>query len=766
MQLHPIKTWCAALTALTLFASGCGTNPAVYVAKGKKNLEQGRYADAAINFQKAVQKDPNLGDAWYGLGSTQFREKNLKDAYANLRRATDLLPGREDVAVAFAEVCLAIYMVDLSRPAGLYNTVRDTSERLLKRDANSYDGLRFKGYIAMLDRRYPDAVDALRKADAIKPAQGEVTQALVESLIKNEQGPEAEIIGHAFLQKVKNYGPVYDLLYGYYLTGNRGPLAEELLKAKIANNPDVLEYRLQLARHYLDSKKDDQMVSVLQHVTDDPKRFPDGQLPVGNFYASINRPDDALRLFQKGASGSSGTSKITFQQRTAEILAQTGKSDQALPVLEGIIRTDPGNIPARSLRASINLGSNDPGKLDAAFTEFQQLSRLVPNDAGIHYSLGRAHLAKGNNNDALAEFAEAVRLNTNLLAPRLLAAAVSLQREDYKGAARYADEVLARANDNAEARLLRSASLTGMGNFEQASLEVDRLSRQYPNTVEPKLQAAALKVAQKQYAQAAEIYKSIYEATHDPRPLAGLVDTYLLNNQYDTAIAFLNQQKGKGNSAQIDALLADAALRAHKLDLAVQQYTKMAQAHPTSYRDHLSLGDALLQEGNTQEAVTQFQVAKSLAPKDAETNAMLALALHNAGRTNEASQAYRDTLALQSGNPLVMNNLAYLMAETGGDLNEAQRLAQDATRQQPSNMALADTLGWIYVKKKLPDSAIQILSNAVQKDPTSSVHRYHLAVALNDKGDKAGARQQLEAALANQPPKDVERQIRDLLAKL
>src|ERR1017187_8990855 len=132
MQLHPIKTWCAALTALTLFASGCGTNPAVYVAKGKKNLEQGRYADAAINFQKAVQKDPNLGDAWYGLGSTQFREKNLKDAYANLRRATDLLPGREDVAVAFAEVCLAIYMVDLSRPAGLYNTVRDTSERLLK----------------------------------------------------------------------------------------------------------------------------------------------------------------------------------------------------------------------------------------------------------------------------------------------------------------------------------------------------------------------------------------------------------------------------------------------------------------------------------------------------------------------------------------------------------------------------------------------------------------------------------------------------------
>ncbi len=244
------------------------------------------------------------------------------------------------------------------------------------------------------------------------------------------------------------------------------------------------------------------------------------------------------------------------------------------------------------------------------------------------------------------------------------------------------------------------------------------------------------------------------------------MDTYLLNNQYDTAIAFLNQQKGKGDSPQIDTLLANAALRAHKFDLAVQQYSKLADAHPQSYREHLSLGDALLQAGNIQEAVTQFQVAKSLAPKDPETNAMLALALHNAGRSNEAAQAYRDTLSLQSGNPLVMNNLAYLMAETGGDLNEAQRLAQDAAHEQPSNMAMADTLGWIYVKKKLPDSAIQVLSNVVRKDPKSSIHHYHLAVAYNDKGDKAAARQELEAALANRPPRDEEQRIRDLLAKL
>ena len=89
-----------------------------------------------------------------------------------------------------------------------------------------------------------------------------------------------------------------------------------------------------------------------------------------------------------------------------------------------------------------------------------------------------------------------------------------------------------------------------------------------------------------------------------------------------------------------------------------------------------------------------------------------------------------------------------LTAETGGNLDEAQRLAQDATRQEPSNPAFAETLGWIYVKKKQPDSAIQILRNNVTKHPDRTISRYHLAMALMDKGDKAEAKVELQAALA------------------
>jgi Flp pilus assembly protein TadD len=212
--------------------------------------------------------------------------------------------------------------------------------------------------------------------------------------------------------------------------------------------------------------------------------------------------------------------------------------------------------------------------------------------------------------------------------------------------------------------------------------------------------------------------------------------------------------------------LADTSLRGHKLDAAVQQYSRLVSAAPSSAFDHLRLGDSLLQKGDTQQAVSQFETAKSLNPKDPQTNGMLALALSKAGKTEDAERAYRETLALQPENALVKNNLAYLLAEKGGNLDDALRLALEASRQQPANMSLADTLAYIYIRKSLPDSAIQILSNATRKDPNQPAYHYHLAMALLQKGDKAGSRRECEAALANGPGKADEEKIRTMLAGL
>src|SRR5580704_13165431 len=69
-----------------------------YLDRGNRFFAQGKYQDAALNYSKAIQKDPKNGEAFYGLGKTELKIGRTVEAYAALSNAADLLPARDDVA--------------------------------------------------------------------------------------------------------------------------------------------------------------------------------------------------------------------------------------------------------------------------------------------------------------------------------------------------------------------------------------------------------------------------------------------------------------------------------------------------------------------------------------------------------------------------------------------------------------------------------------------------------------------------------------------
>jgi tetratricopeptide (TPR) repeat protein len=84
------------------------------------------------------------------------------------------------------------------------------------------------------------------------------------------------------------------------------------------------------------------------------------------------------------------------------------------------------------------------------------------------------------------------------------------------------------------------------------------------------------------------------------------------------------------------------------------------------------------------------------------------------------------------------------------------RLAQGAVQRNPNIAGFADTLGWVYYKKGLYAAATDQLQKAVTLDETaakkantrvSPAYRYHLGMALAAKGDKPGAKREIEEAL-------------------
>ena len=90
-----------------------------------------------------------------------------------------------------------------------------------------------------------------------------------------------------------------------------------------------------------------------------------------------------------------------------------------------------------------------------------------------------------------------------------------------------------------------------------------------------------------------------------------------------------------------------------------------------------------------------------------------------------------------------LNNVAFFLADTGGDLDEALRLVRNALAKMPGQPSFSDTIGYIYLKKGMLDSALQSFSTLARKYPTSASFRYHFARALLQKGDKAVARKEL-----------------------
>src|SRR6266568_2892015 len=90
----------SAVVVLVLAASSCSTSPKQYVDKGNGLFTSGLYADAELNYQKAIQKDPGYGEAYYRLGISQLQGGKLAESLQTLTRAFELLPNRDDVQVA------------------------------------------------------------------------------------------------------------------------------------------------------------------------------------------------------------------------------------------------------------------------------------------------------------------------------------------------------------------------------------------------------------------------------------------------------------------------------------------------------------------------------------------------------------------------------------------------------------------------------------------------------------------------------------------
>lgn len=756
-----------ALVTVLILVAGCKRSPEAYVKTGNQFFQQKKYDDAALNYRKAIQANANYGEAYYRLGLTEMERGDVKVAYAALTRAVELMPDHQEAKSKLADLLVSAYIADRDRPQELYNRVNELAGQFLAKDPASFDGLRLKGYLALTDRNLKTAIDYFRRAASIKPDDPVVQTALVEALFLDEQFAEGEKAGWALIGKSTTHPPIYDLMYRRFVRTKRLTEAEDVLRKKTAALPKRPEPILQLARHYAWQKNNEEMARVLNSLLQNPTDFPDGRLQVGDFYLSIGRTDDAIQHYTEGAKGS-GKTKLDCQKRLAGILLAQGKKGEASNLMEDILKQDPKDMAVRRARAYMWLEEAKPEQLDKTIAEFRVLIKEKPGEAILHFDLGRVLLLKGDLDAAKREFLEARRLNESFMAPRVALAEISMRQRQHQEVLQFADEILVRWPRDPRGRLLRAIALMGMKDYSKARVELTRLTRDFPRYPDAQLQLGLLNLAEKRFKEADQIFRQLQQAQqNDIRPLEGMVEARLMQQQFAEALQLLqNEVKKLPDSPALQLTYANTAARAGKYDLALDIYQKLAAANPKSPDLYMRIALVQSQKGDLQAAIKSLEQASALAPNDPRPLVAQAEALNRTGQKQKAIELYRRSLRIQPDNPYALNNLAFLLADSGGDLNEALQLAQKAVQKLPDSPAASDTLGWVYLKKKMTDSAIQVFDQLVRKFPTDPVIRLHYATALLEKGDRDRARKELEAALTHQPSREDEAKIRQMLASL
>ena len=775
-----------ALAAVSLVA--CNRDPNYlkqkYLQSGIKYFDGGRYKEASIMFRKSIEVDKKFGSGYYHLALTDLKQGAVANAVPAFRRAHELLkagtPEANDTDLKLSEIIvIAAQSQENNEP--LIKEVQANIDGLLKRNPSGWEGHKLSGDLAMIEtskqyraghiedakKAVGNAIAQYRQALSAKPGDPVITLALGRTLVVDGETDEAATLFKNIINKDKNALNAYYELYRVYLTQRKLPEAEATLKSAIQANPKDTQLRLTLAQFYFAANKRPELMAMLDQMKNDLKNFPDAYFQSGDFYLRVNSVDDAIREYEAGAKKDSSR-KSLYLKHEIEAYVRAGKSNLAYDKNEEILKSDPKDPEARGLKATFTL---DRGDVNAALGELQSVVTAKPNNFVAHFNLGRAHFARNEYEQARQEFAAAIQLRPDYLPARLAQVQVAMLRGDNDAAMHDADEAIRVAPYNVQARVMKAAALQRLGKFDEARTMLNQIIQKVPNQVETLLELGVLDLNQHNYKEAEGFFQRAWEANNNNlRGLLGESRAYLLDNQPDKSVQLIaTEAQKRPTNLDLQRELGNAQLNARQYDNAIATFQSLLTkvTEPRLQADLFSrISETYLRKGDVQESINSLEKSRQGQPNNPSITTNLGMLYEMQSKTDIARKYYEMSLKSDPNNPLALNNLAYLITQTNGDLNQALTYAQRAKQRMPEHAEINDTLGWIYLKKNLTDEALDTFKTLVVRVPQSPTYHYHYAMALLQKGDRENAKKECLSALADKPTKQQEGEIRQLMAKV
>ena len=751
-----------------IFFSSCSSqSKQKHLARGEDYLQKRKFQEAVMEFRAAADIDKNSADAHWGLARSYENLGQFYETVEELRTVAELNPENLQAKAKLGSYYLAFQPPNTEEAAKIL-------EDIFARNPNFIEGHILKAdLLTAQGKSEQEILEILNYAISLNLNRTESYLSLSRYFMKIKKAGEAE----KAIQKaisVNPYNAAGYLEYGKFLGyENRNSEAEAQLNKAVAAEPQNIEAREAIAKFYLAQKQFDKAEIAYKQIVEVQENSSESRLELANFYSQVGRENDALSVLNKIVAEFPEYARARY--RLGEIYLDRKENGKVTEQVTELLDLNDNDADALLLRARVNLQEN---KADEAVKDLEEVLKKQPSQKNALFYMTQARLTLGQTDQARAFIGDLDKYHPGFLKTGLLKIQASFSENEPENALRQSNELLEtvkRAFPNAETDAqdleeLRVRALTArglafleLGKLGEARADLQEIVRLSPSSTAAAVNLAKVAVAQRNFAEAANLYEKVLAADgKNFDALSGLVNVLTEQNQFDRANAkidsAINGDNGQNDMSAALHYLKSNVFTAQKNMAAAETELKTAIELDENYLPAYSAYASLLTTRNQiDQAVEQYN---NVIEKKPSASVYTLLGMLEDGRSNssQAENHYRKALEITPNTPIASNNLAWLIASGGGNLDEALRLAQTAVNRSPKTAGFYDTLGWIYYKKELYSPAVEQLKRAVMLDENeanrngqkpAAAFRLRLATALASAGDKSSARREVEISLQN-----------------
>jgi len=716
------------------------TTPEDLVKDAKKYYEEKDYATATVQLLRAVQQDPRNREARFLLVDSYVGQGDLRSAAKQLQSFLEYVPDDRDASLKLGNLYL--------RDTAAYGEINKITQKLLQKNPQDVEALILQGNVNAGLRKLPDSREDFEKATAIDPNNAAALVGLGTTQALQQNFSEAE---KAFLKAKeldpKNLGALYSLGH-YYIAVKDSVKAETTFKEALALYPKEQSVYGSLAELYFVLGRFDDASKLLESTQALTPTNPTPSFMLANQYARRNQLAEARKVLLDLKSKKEFAEDLDVAKKLAAAF-MNDEPARAQAEIDQVMKAKPKDPQGLLLQGQLQFQLKEYDKAKATLSEPQSLNSGQPE---VFYLLGNVEAKKGNLDLAIDNYQKALTLNPNYVVARVALASGMLDKGRTADARAELEKIAPVVKSYPPARLINAAIARTEKRYSESEQELIALMKDQPNSPDVYDQMARTQLAMGRTVEAEKTLLRTLEL--DPNSfnrIEQLARFYIETKQPEKAIQKISPIADQEQKAPYFELLAAVYASMGKVPEAEANYKKALEKDPKGNAD-AALASLYIQVGKLPDALQKLNEVIGKNPTNAGAYATRGMVYETQGKVEEAKTNYRRALDLDANSDVAANNLSYMLAEEGKDLESALGWAQGAKRRHPESPAIADTLGWVYFKLGNHTLARDQFVFAASKEPNNPTFQYHLGIVYKELKQTREAAEALRKASNN--PKD------------